>query len=85
MLPNTQAAPLHRLVVYTLIWQNDGSAHRIFWSGPYTAGNGYKSNSGGSNYITNAALIARVNASVKTLNPPGTSVPVDLVTIRIRS
>lgn len=54
-----------------------------FWSRPSAAGTGYDaSNSGGSNYApTNAALIARVNASVKTLNPaPGTALPVDLVT-----
>ena len=54
-----------------------------FWSRPSAAGTGYDaSNSSGSNYApTNAALITRVNASVKTLNPtPGASVPVDLVT-----
>ena len=56
---------------------------RYFWSRPSAAGAGYDAaNSGGSNYApTNAALIARVKASVKTLNPaPGSSVPVDLVT-----
>ena len=54
-----------------------------FWSRPSAAGNGYDaSNSGGSNYApTNAALAARVNASVAALKPaPGTKVPVDLVT-----
>lgn len=54
-----------------------------FWSRPSAAGTGYdSSNSSGSNYApTNAALIARINASVKTLNPaPGASVPVDLAT-----
>ena len=57
-----------------------------FWSRPSTAGagNGYDaSNSGGSNYApTNAALAARVAASVQTLNPKGANppVPIDLVT-----
>jgi K+-transporting ATPase ATPase C chain len=54
-----------------------------FWSRPSAAGTGYDASaSSGSNYApTNAALITRINASVKTLSPaPGTSVPVDLVT-----
>ena len=55
-----------------------------FWSRPSAAGNGYDaSNSSGSNLApTNAALGARVTASVQTLNPKGTNgaVPIDLVT-----
>lgn len=55
-----------------------------FWSRPSAAGTGYDaSNSGGSNYApTNAALAARVKASVDMLNPKGTNaaVPIDLVT-----
>ena len=54
-----------------------------FWSRPSAAGAGYDAaNAGGSNYApTNASLIGRVNASVKTLNPAhGADVPVDLVT-----
>ena len=54
-----------------------------FWSRPSAAGSGYDaSNSSGSNLgPTNAALISRVDASVKLYHPaPGTGVPVDLVT-----
>jgi K+-transporting ATPase ATPase C chain len=55
-----------------------------FWSRPSAAGNGYDaSNSSGSNYApTNAALVARVAATVQTLNPKGSSgpVPIDLAT-----
>jgi K+-transporting ATPase ATPase C chain len=55
-----------------------------FWSRPSAAGAGYDaSNSSGSNFApTNAALIARVATTVKTLNPKGTgaAVPIDLAT-----
>ena len=55
-----------------------------FWPRPSAAGNGYDaSNSGGSNYApTNAALPARVAATVALLNPKGTNgpVPIDLAT-----
>jgi K+-transporting ATPase ATPase C chain len=55
-----------------------------FWSRPSAAGTGYDaSNSSGSNLgPTNAALPARVTATVQTLNPKGTAgpVPIDLAT-----
>ncbi len=55
-----------------------------FWPRPSAAGNGYDaSNSGGSNYApTNAALSARVAATVALLNPKGANgpVPIDLAT-----
>ena len=55
-----------------------------FWSRPSAAGSGYDaSNSGGSNYApTNAALVSRVDATVKALDPDGKAgpVPIDLAT-----
>ena len=80
----------------SLIYRADGTlagSHLIgqpfsgpgyFWSRVSAAGTGYDaSNSSGSNYApTNAALVARVAATVQALNPKGTNgpVPIDLAT-----
>ena len=80
----------------SLIYRADGTlagSHLIgqpfsgpgyFWSRVSAAGTGYDaSNSSGSNYApTNAALVARVAATVQALNPKGTGapVPIDLAT-----